>query len=81
MLDACGIDSDPLFVLGRDRVEETEALNEPSPTPAAAVRDDHVIEGPALRARSGESNFHHDSKCFLSRREDDRWALNASAGV
>jgi hypothetical protein len=27
-----------------------------------------VIEGPALRARSGESNFHHDSKCFLSRR-------------
>ena len=68
MLDASGIDPDPLLVPGRNRVEETEALNEPTATSAAAVRDDHVIEGPALRARTGESNFHHDSKCFLSRR-------------
>ena len=68
MLDTRGVDPDPLFVLGRNRVEETETLNEPSSAPTAAVRDDHVIEGPALRARSGESNFHHDSKCFLSRR-------------
>ena len=68
MLDTRGVDPDPLFVLGRNRVEETETLNEPSSAPAAAVRDDHVIEGPALRARPGESNFHHDSKFFLSRR-------------
>ena len=68
MLDASGIDPEPLLVPGRNRVEEADALDEPSPAPAAAVRDDHVIEGPVFRARTGESNFHHDSKCFLSRR-------------
>ena len=68
MLDPCGIDSNPLLVLGRYRVEESDALDEPSPAPAAAVRNHHVVEGPVFRARTGESNFHHGLKGFLSLR-------------
>ena len=68
MVDAGGIDSDPLLVPGRDRIEETETFYEPSTAPAAAVGHHHVVEGPALRARSGESNSHHRWICFLSLR-------------
>ena len=59
MLDACSIDPDLLLVLGRNGVVEADTLDEPSTAPAAAVRDHHVIERPALRARPGESNRDH----------------------
>ena len=68
VLDACGVDSDPFFALRRNRIEESKTFDEPPSPWAAAVRHDHVIERPALRARSGESNLDHDLKCFLSRR-------------
>ena len=68
MIDTRGVDPDSLFVLGRNRIEESQTFDEPSPPPAATVRHDHVIERSALRARSGESNLDHDLKCFLSRR-------------
>ena len=68
MLDPCGVDSNPLFVLGGYRVEEADALDEPSSASAAAVRDNHVVEGPAFRAGTGEPNLDHGLKGFLSLR-------------
>ena len=68
MLDPCGVDSNPLFAFGGYRVEEADALYEPSSASAAAVRDNHVVEGPAFRTGTGESNFDHGSKGFLSLR-------------
>ena len=59
VLDAGGVDTDPLFILGRDRIVEPDTLDKPSPTPAAAVRNHHVVERSALRARTGESNGDH----------------------
>lgn len=59
VLDPCGVDPNPLFALGSDRVEEADAFDEPSSAPAAAVRNHHMVEGPAFCAGTGESNFDH----------------------
>ena len=68
MLDACSIDPDRLLMLGRNGVVEADTLDEPSTAPAAAVRDHHVIERPALCARRASRIVTMGLECFLSRR-------------
>ncbi len=79
MLDPCGIDSNSLFVFGGYRVEEADALDEPSSAPAAAVRNHYVIKGPAFGAGTGESNFDHGLKRFLFLRPYRRNCIRGQA--
>src|SRR5690606_41053018 len=48
VLDALGIELDPLLGAGGDRVEVTDALDVAAVAGAAAVGDDDVVEGALL---------------------------------
>src|SRR5688500_1459975 len=59
VLDAREVDAEPGLAAGRDRVEETDALDVASVARAAPVRHDDVIERTFGRAAARQPSDHH----------------------
>src|SRR6218665_2738067 len=53
-------DTDAFFLVGGDRVVETDALDEVAVTTAALVSHNNVEEGASLGAAAGKSDHDHD---------------------
>src|SRR5690606_32946748 len=59
VLKALGVDHDGLFLVGSDRVEVTDALDEAAVTTVALVGCDDVEKGALLGATTGKTNDDH----------------------
>src|SRR5690349_1215015 len=60
VLDAVERDPQRLLAAGRDRVVETDALDEAAVAAQARIGDDDVEEGALLRAAAGEPDDDHE---------------------
>ena len=66
VLDARGIDAQPLFTTGGYGIEKPHALDETAIARRSVVSDNQMIEGTLFRPTTSQSNLYHDmSRCVF----------------
>ncbi len=65
MIDAAKVDAQPLLAAGRDRIEETDALDIAPAARRATIRYYDMIERALDGTAARESNDHHSDKPWI----------------